>query len=449
MRPAILFFLLLLSVKSYSQNANIKQINSFHRLSIGSLNDSYNGAFVLNRDDHRTMGFDLRYNNSSTLLIEASYSGMTNRSPGNPLEEGRLDELLFRSNYKVFEKHRIKIYPTLGFILSGDLGGENLQNSVHEDVDEPLVFLPYDYESVRIAALAGVNINHLLPIGKSRILSLNNELDFYHATNYSSWLNIGSGLIYGRPEANYFTFSISYQKNNIFVSTSGKAVSRQESGLKLSFSQSISFLSLGYDIFPANGYGYGRIAINLLNTGDQNNYENHGLSVDFKALTDRGGYYSNYKIPFFKLIGHSVNASLGYAYGTYTANVIPSHPNARGQYWQSNLGLESYLVEIRPKFQVNPYFGFGLGYKNESTFSGDDATLPTLHSGSPLSYFEGGIRIGGPLNFISRSTLIGLLIGDIYSLPFSPKEQLVHGHLIKFLKPDNQFYLGFNFSIDL
>lgn len=449
MRSNILITLLFVTIQLSSQQTDTVPPSKFNILSIGFLNDSNNGALAPNKDDYRTMGFDLRYNHNNNLLFESCYSGMTNRSIGNPLNEGRLDELLIRANYKVFEKHQIGFYPTLGIVLSGDLGGEDLQNSVHEDVDEPLVFLPYDYESIKVSALAGIMVKHNYQINPTHLLSASNHLDFYHASRYSTYINIGSSLIYGHATSNYLAFTLAYQSNNMYGSTTTKAISAKETGLKLSFSQNVAFFTLSYDIFPTTKYGYGRIGINLLNTGDQQEYASNDLMVDFKALTDRGGYYSNYKWQLFTIMEHPINSSLGYMYGTYTTKTIASHPFARGQYLQANLGIETYLIDIRPKFQINPYLGLGLGYKNESTFSGDDPSIETQHSGSPLAYFEGGIRIGGPIKFISKSALLGFLIGDIYTIPFSPKDQMVYDQTLEFLRPDNQFYIGFSFSMDM
>jgi len=448
-RYFILTTLIFFTIQLSAQLTDTIPSSSFDRLSIGFLNDSNNGALAPNKDDYRTMGFDLRYNHNNKLLLESCYSGMTNRSPGNPTNEGRLDELLLRANYRVFEKHQVSFYPTLGLLLSGDLGGESLQNSIHEDVDEPLVFLPYDYESIKVSAIAGILMQHTHQISHSHLLSVLNQLDFYHATNYSTYFNIGSSVVYGHTNSNYLSFTLGYQSNNMYGSTTTKAIAAKETGLKLSFSQNIACFTLAYDVFPSTGYGYGRIGINLLNTGDQQAYTSSDLTVDFKALTDRGGYYSNYKWQLFTIEDHPISSSLGYMYGTYTSKTIASHPLARGQYWQANLGVETYLIDIRPRFQINPYLGLGIGVKNESTFSGDDPQIETQHSTSPLAYFEGGIRIGSPVKFISKSALLGILIGDIYTLPFSPKEQIVYDQTIEFLRPDNQFYIGLSFSVDM
>jgi hypothetical protein len=136
-------------------------------------------------------------------------------------------------------------------------------------------------------------------------------------------------------------------------------------------------------------------------------------------------------------------------YGTYTGNVIESHPEARGQYIQINAGLESYVFDIKPKFQINPYLGTGAGFITESTYSGQDANIESQNSSSLLAYTDLGIRIGGPVIIISKSCLIGLLIGDIYTIPFYSKNQVVSNQIIEFLKPRNYFYVGFTFAVDL
>ena len=248
---------------------------------------------------------------------------------------------------------------------------------------------------------------------------------------------------------NHFSFSVFYQYKDFWASPTLEVISGQESGLRLGFNQDVSIFTLGYEVYPFSGFGYGRIGVNLLKTKDDHEYKKADVVVDFKALLDRGGYYSNYKWEMLEINEHKVNASIGHMYGTYTNSVINSHPQTRGQYFQLNLGLESYLFDLKPKWQANPYLGAGLGLKVESTFSGQDPDIPTQNSTSPLAYADVGIRLGGPVRMISKSTLLGIVVGDIVSLPFSTQQQDLPGQTLSVLEIKNNFYIGFNFVIDM
>lgn len=419
-------------------------------LSIGSLNDSFNGAFGLNRDDYRSFGFDAVWRQQDHWFIKSEYSGMTNLNPDDSTDQGRLDELITYARVPFFNIGRIRISPALGFVLTGNLGGEGLQNGIHEDVGEPVYNVPYVHEELEFSPLFGITADNRIKLGDNESLfHMVNSIDFYSAAGYSNFLYASGKLYYGREYGSNVFVSAGFQVNDIHSNRVGKAVSEQETGFRFTLGQDISFFTLRYDIYPGTAFGYGRVGINLLKTNEKNTYKKEKLNVDFKAIFDRGGYYSNYKLKAFKIRELPVRMSLGHAYGTYTIDVIESHPEARGQYLQMMAGLESYFIPIKSRFQVNPYLGLGLGYKIESTFSGDNGNVETMHSTSLLTYADVGIRIGSYLPFLSRNTLLGLLIGDLITLPFEQENQQVLGQEIEFLTVRNDFYIGLNFIVDL
>ncbi|WP_422362044.1 hypothetical protein [Reichenbachiella sp.] len=451
MPKLILLFFLSLCISGYGQNPDsLLVVSPGTTLSIGSLNDSYNGAFTANRDDYRSFGFDLTLNYQNKLFGYSSYNGYTNRSRKDTTNEGRLDELLFMGEYEIWKYKTISILPVIGLVFSGDMGGADIQNSIHEDVDEPIVNLPYDYEGIKTSLLFGIQLNHRIILDKvNPQVFIKNEMSFVHALDYGDDFNLGSYLILGKEPGTHFSFSIFYQYKDFWASPTLEAISSQESGLRLGFKQDVSIFTLGYEAYPFSGFGYGRIGVNLLKTKDDQEYKKADVIVDFKALLDRGGYYSNYKWEMLEVKGHKVNASIGHMYGTYTSNVIEAHPQARGQYFQLNFGVESYVFELKPKWQVSPYLGAGMGFKIESTFSGQNPDINTQNNTSALAYADAGVRLGGPVRMISKSTLLGIVVGDIVSLPFSSQQQELPGQTLSVLEIKNNFYVGFNFVIDM
>lgn len=418
--------------------------------SVATLNDSFNGSFAPNRDNYLSFGFDFKLWHKDLFNLHISDIGYTNRSRADTSMAGRMDEIRLLAQFKVFEYKGINVYPTAGLVLSGNLGGRYIQNSMHENVGEPIVTVEYDYEDTRANTLVGLYLNNRLNLIESGInVHLKSELWYYEVINYSNHLHIGSNLVIGQELQDNFQFGISYERNNAWASNTMCESMSTLSGLKLGFSQDISFLTLGYDFYPSNGFGFGRFGVNVFKRGSYKEYETADAVVEFKALFNDGGFLSNYKWGLAEISGHHVYASIGHNYRMFRSGVIEAHPDVMGQHLQITAGAETYLFGIKPKFQIDPYVGLGLGYMLVSTFSGADPTYISQFSGSPMAYADVGVRFGGPIPFISKNALLGLTFGNYTSLPFNEETQVISGNNTEFLTITNHLYLGLNFVIDM
>ncbi|KAB2814048.1 hypothetical protein [Phaeocystidibacter luteus] len=163
--------------------------------SVATLNDSFNGSFAPNRDNYLSFGFDFKLWHKDLFNLHISDIGYTNRSRSDTTMAGRMDEIRLLAQFKVVEYKGINVYPTAGLVLSGNLGGRYIQNSIHENVGEPIVTVEYDYEDTRANTLVGLYLNNRLNLIESGInVHLKNELWYYEVINYSNHLHIGTNV---------------------------------------------------------------------------------------------------------------------------------------------------------------------------------------------------------------------------------------------------------------
>lgn len=444
---ANLFLLLLFSDPISAQNFVNDAATT---LTVGSFNDSFNGGFALNRDDHMSFGFDAGVNHKDLIIGDALFKGMTNRSAHDTSLAGRLDELSFTCKYALYANKLITIYPQLGLVFSGNLGGSEIQNGMHENVGEPTVDVPYDYEDVVTSFLFGLYAHQRFRLSsKSDLVHLKNELYLSHATDYANHLSIGTNLIVGTELENSFRFTLAYQIWDAYKSTTTAAVYDQFTGLKLGFEQDVSFLVIGYEYYPNTHYGIGRIGVNLMKSGQHKTYDSYDVSIDFRALLDRGGYGYHIHWDLFEVRDHPIMMSLGHIYGTYPNGFLNNQGDAYAQHTQFNIGAQSYLFRLKEGLQWNPYLGTGTGVKFESSYAGDDLSIETQTSYSFLGYVDLGFRFGGMIKAISRNTVLGISMGSMYSFPFQSDEQVIGDQVISVLEPQFNPYVGLNFILDL
>ncbi|UTW62133.1 hypothetical protein KFE98_19315 [bacterium SCSIO 12741] len=369
---------------------------------------------------------------------------------GDTTQSGRLDELLVKGSYRVADFSGFRVYPSIGFALTGDLGGESIQNNVHESVDEPLLDLPYDYSS-QFGVLLGARFAYRKEWNSDGNLPYywESDLDYYLVSDYASHLLVETGFYLGRPWNDRIGIRLAYQNQDMMGSPTASAVGDQETGIRLGFSQDISFFMYSWDVYFPSTFSTGRIGINLLKLNAPGDFKSEDLSVEFNMLFDRGGYLNKYKRQVAHLWSLPLHVSINHAFGAYSQAQIPVYPNVRGQYIQLGVGGELSWQEVRPEFQINPYLGLGAGVRDEMTYSGDDATVQNTHSIAPVVYGEFGLRIGGPLPFLPKNTIVAFQLGNKLSVPLYSDVQSLQGQKVEFLTPVNNPYIGFNFSVDI
>ncbi|MBD77625.1 MAG: hypothetical protein CL840_01630 [Crocinitomicaceae bacterium] len=417
-------------------------------LNAGFFNDSQNGSISPNRDDYRSFGFDLRANIKNKLFVTSSYSGLTNQSWQDTSLQGRLDEWITLVSWR-WNLNDATIDPILGMALSGDLGGEGIQNDVHAANDEPMYFFQYDYES-QVNLVLGSRLVHTYQPFKNTLWKLRSNATWYWAIDYSVFINVGAQIYWGNRNFDHVGFGIAYQLNDMYSSKTAAAVGDQETGLMLSYQQQWSFLSYSWDIYLPSGFSTGRIGINLLQLNQPHKrFREETVQTDFKMLFERGGYLFDMKFPVRKNDLLPIYLRVDHLSGVLPPNQLPNYPNVRGQHLNVGAGIETSLFQPRSKFQVNPYAAIGLGLRVEQLYAGMDYNFQSTNFTSPTGFADAGIALTGPLLFISKNALIGFQFGGYYNYPFKEYQHTVYNQKVNYQQPTFAAYIGLRFSLDI
>lgn len=128
----------------------------------GFINDNYTGT-VENGEKGRYLGADdfltfslLNITKHNELSFFTTWKIVTSRK-----YQFRYDYLAFRTNYDYTLSEKIKLTPKIGFVIKGNLGGENFQNEFHKFRNLPTVHLDYLQEE-KFAMQFGFDLEYRL-----------------------------------------------------------------------------------------------------------------------------------------------------------------------------------------------------------------------------------------------------------------------------------------------
>ena len=140
--------------------------------------------------------------------------------------------------------------------------------------------------------------------------------------------------------------------------------------------------------------------------------------------------------------------ALQHQFGSLLSRSLPQYPKATGHYFQISAGGELYLFPITNQFRLNPYIGLGGGYLMEAAYSHEEVVDPSIRVGSPMVHTEAGIKLMGPLDFISQNCVYGLSVHYNYDYVLSPSEQILLDRSHMFLQSSGFLGVGFFVGID-
>ncbi|MCX6350889.1 MAG: hypothetical protein NTX03_03395 [Bacteroidetes bacterium] len=431
---------------SFSQ---AKKDSSFNqRLELGSLNDNWGGVLVKMEDDYRSFGFFANWFITENKSIHTTLSSLTNKNWRDTLHKERLDEYAVNIHYPIRE-NALKIMDVNavgGFILTGNLGGEVIQQFTHNYFGMAKVSLPYSNKYNLYWQVGGEVKFHPIILHRTGESKSIIQPSIYAAYTHNYVFNTSIDLPYKivLKDGDYsllgvgYSFNQSLSKNEII-----NTVYKKESGFYLSLAQQFDVLTYSYKMYINNDFSLGTIGINLFkNHIAKREFQKPIASVEVGTLAGGYGFYNKYSHAMHSVFPVRFLITINNEFGASLKKHLPDYPNVSGHYKLLTIGGDLSLLKHSNKLQFNPYLGFGIGVKREMVYSGKEE-IETIDLLSPAAKVNGGIKVSTPLKFLSDNNLYGLDFHFNYNYPFMPKEKVILNHIRStFLQPSMMFGVG-------
>lgn len=411
-------------------------------LGIGSTNDLFGGELPLNRDDWRSYGGWIAMALPWGLQASVDYYGLTNRATNARADELSLIMSLQRSFHSSFGN--IHLIPSLGLRLSGNLGGKEVQNTVHRIFGIRQVTLDYaiadDGASLVSEFLAGVSLDYEYPIHIAR------GLQFVPSVRAQCEYALPAGfLLSGGPRISLRSdggdrialsafWAENYQQNPISCINT---ILAKETGLGIGYVLQTGFLRYEARIHPTNNFANGSISI-ILNKPAKKSDDNvpvrfGSTDIIFEYSMDALNWLKQTRvslplrsmewIPFGVGAGVlSVLPTLDYSYGD--AHPDDALPGQRLRVTQLAPGFQLVYSSPWKWLPLQVFAGLDVGARLEQLWILPDTVQPVL---GPLFQVNAGLKIG-PFALCPSSGLFpprdryGLLLN--YSLIYCPSADM-------------------------
>lgn len=347
-------------------------------LSAGSGNDWYTMGLGYNQDDGYSFGGYTSATFSNNLVLNAEAKAFTDRIQSNL----RHDEVQINASYPflfpVSSRIGISVVGSLGLLLSGNLGMQDIQNNFHSLIKRDPISLVYDEDSFIAHPLLAVRIQGGWLYGQSL---LGMELGFSYIHRWEQNLQANVFLSY----ASLLTVRFGYLAKSIEGASSSQVVQKERyEGLRLSFTYDGGLLETSFYTFLQSGFSFGSFGINPLALSYPKTYQQTDFSFTSGIL--------------YNLEGHQ-NRLIVFSFGPISFET--RHTNGPMlNYWENQndrMNLGSWLLGYRFLFErepsmFNPYTKVLAGLWRFNLQQ--DYTTTLVEEVRPSLGIEAGVRIG-------------------------------------------------------
>lgn len=420
------------------------------KLTIASFNDNWGGGFGEIKDDYRSFGlhiadeFDWR---KMTTKISLNYSGFTDKfSP----DSTRLDELQLRANIPIFEVKKVLTFQAVaGAFLTGNLGGEAIQNTVHGQVGSSDIKLNYP-DSLQFAPILGARLQAKFPIVATNNVApmFRADAEYFWAYNYlsSARAKVGVGFENDWADALYFQIGLNYQY--IENQPTRTAAAATERGIFLGIHTQLGLFNFGIISFLESNFSMGTIGITLPNTNGRKPLKEIDLTAEFGAFTKNHGLYQRFLWNKLTRYQQHFLFDIHHQFWRISGSSNPNYPNQFGDFRQISFG--GYYQPWTPKsvWQILPYVSLRLGIKTEKLYSGEAAYFNQRVT-SLNAIGEVGMKLKLPANFIHKNCYYGGTAGYSYAAPFYRSKDVVLENGYQFAQAVGALSVGAFVMIDL
>lgn len=354
----LMFLLLLLSpLEAFSNPDNLSFIVK---------NDSATLGVSENPDDLRSYGssFSISYHDGWSGSFQIH--GLTNRSAG-PSSEGRYDELEVISGhaFKVLERSRnnafsLTLQPSLGILLSGNLGLESVQNFWHEVITVPAVELKYDAGgelllAPRFSLTGSLLYSERAPWFDSTDILLYLKGTGMFAPGYERFATGSMELGQQTTETRYLLVGLGYAyRENLDGRQTHEVVNESEQGLMASFEARFGLLAMTYQWYIESSHGFGGLGIDI-----GGNFSERWTKSDLIMTLSM-------RLPYEKLmtsVRYMLNPALSvFASNSYTMKMLSYDRQLRENLSTWYIGLDYEFENVNFGIMV-PFASIGAGIR--------------------------------------------------------------------------------------
>jgi len=348
---AILFVLLLTPLYAHHRPSS---------LSIKILNDNLTLGLSENRDDLRSYGISFQYNQNQKWFLNLEASGITKRIEPT----GRYDEIVFNGGYNFdffFTKGKlpltIRLTPSAGFLVAGNLGFQDVQNKVHDTFNLGDLILHYETEITKfypqIAFKNSYNTFVRAPFSGESFLMAEGEVDVTYTINYQTKINTSFALGQRTVHKSEILIGMGYEWT--FSETgwpSHESTVESESGLTTFVKAHFGFLALSYKWYLETLQGYGGLGFDI------------GLS-QHSEWTHNDIIFSMGIIMPHNMLTSFLRYNIKHNIGFYMSNAFKMVPLessswARENYSVWQMGADWEIEQLEYKV-LRPFVSMGLG----------------------------------------------------------------------------------------
>ncbi len=357
-------------------------------------NDCFGGEFVLDRDDFRSYGFGMASVFDKGYSASFEYYGYTDRE-----QNSRSDELLLDIGY-IFNFSDIYgdliVFPVAGARLTGNIGGQALQNFVHRFFGIKEVDMIYD--EGRNSQIMSADFTACLNLSWQKAFPIFTEAELIPAFQTSFEYSVPSGVFLNAAALIKLNgsaddlFSIFTGYSMISADFPGSTIDNSlelENGFYTGFKLAAGMLAYETLIYPLSGFANGYISLTL-NTGNNDkvySYTKPDFIIDY--MLDLISYEKEIKMLFPLATSSSFQISpfADFSYADALGDFYSTERQVR--LMQLSAGVQ---IAYTPGFFSSPfevYTGVGAGYRLEKYWDLED--FIDYNSGMVLQP-EAGIR---------------------------------------------------------
>lgn len=404
----LLILLCLFSLPLYSE---------YYKLSIG---DQLFGLNLQNTiDNARTFNF-----NSTTPLLygtelDINYSLLT-----NSMNSSRVDELSLLIHYKLLIINSIIMEPKLGLLISGNLGGDDLEETLRRFAGEYQEEIP-DEEKIHMYLFAGLEFNkdNILYRTKKNKLSLfyNINSDFDIVSSYRLSTSLGYSLF---VSGNNFLTSLGYNfryQYSITDSSTIQYINNIEDEGRINFSIKAGDFQYDLKLYLNGNFATGNYSIIIGRLPEDKKLDHIDIRVIpgieynlFKPIPERSLSLSISPFDWeFSRIEFDLKSTYAHKNPGLTVEKKETYYN------KVLLGTNLNLIKNIEPYWISPFCSVSFGLENYHYFQDDSSEKTERH---PIYELEIGISLFIPQFFLKDNIQYGLNCSYFYRDSFTPPE---------------------------
>lgn len=390
--------------------------------SITAGNDVWGMNLFRHIDDARTFSFSNISPLTENLFALIDYSILTDRNI-----ESRVDEASIMLSYPLHISNNFYVKPKAGLLISGNLAGDDIQNTYHNMLGIYSVEPPYDQEKISYHGLVDLGLGYNLNIQsfgyKNFLWNIHQQTKFISGYNFTA--DLSTGFIFKSLNTEYsllYTYGFS---QNIAEYNTLNYVNNIEDQQRINLTLNQGIMSYNLIMFPDGNYATGSFSLTFGGIHKKASFDKVDMKLSLGTETLQGvmPILSSLDIEMAPFTGplSRVNFDLGVTYGWDTVNLSPGQDIKDEYYGGTHYnkfigGININLLNQEKIWFINPFIGADMGvmyYHYFKLFASEEEDYDDYNT-IPIYSLKGGVEILLPQFFEKDNVRYGLKASYIY-----------------------------------